>query len=402
MNRILSKYFGPSTLITAAFIGPGTITICTIAGVRTGCTLLWALGFSVIATLVLQEMSARLGLVTKKGLGDAIRSHRSSNSWLHFAFVLLIIGAILIGNAAYEAGNISGAILGAEVFLHIPWVWAVFFGLSSFLLLYLGKYKWLEKFLTVLVILMSLCFLLTAILVFPNVRDILNGFVPSIPSKSEMLIVLGIIGTTVVPYNLFLHAGIISKKYTKISQLRDLRRENLVAVLLGGLISFLVIIVASSAQGVTEITNAKDLSVQLEPLLGSWAKYALGLGLLAAGLSSAITAPYAAAIAAKGLFGWADNDRDPRFRLVWMSILVIGVLFSLIGFKPILVIQFAQIANGLLLPIIAAYLLYLCNQPQVLGIHINSKLRNSIAIVVLLLTLVIAFKGFNAVFNFLA
>ena len=104
---------GPAALVTAAFIGPGTITTCTLAGASYGYALLWALLFSVIATIVLQEMAARLGIVARKGLGEALNAHFHSGVGRVIA-VLLILSAISIGNAAYETGNILGGALGLE------------------------------------------------------------------------------------------------------------------------------------------------------------------------------------------------------------------------------------------------------------------------------------------------
>ena len=107
------KNIGPGTLVAAAFIGPGTVTLCTIAGVNFGFNLLWAMLLSVIATVVLQEMAARLGVISQKGLSEVIREEIKIPFVKHFV-TLLILGAIVVGNAAYEAGNISGGILGLE------------------------------------------------------------------------------------------------------------------------------------------------------------------------------------------------------------------------------------------------------------------------------------------------
>jgi manganese transport protein len=107
------KNIGPGTLVAAAFIGPGTVTICTIAGVNFGFNLLWAMLLSVIATVVLKEMAARLGVISQKGLSEVIREEIKIPFVKHFV-TLLILGAIVVGNAAYEAGNISGGILGLE------------------------------------------------------------------------------------------------------------------------------------------------------------------------------------------------------------------------------------------------------------------------------------------------
>ena len=116
LNMNWRRYFGPSTMVTAAFIGPGTVTMCTLVGARTGSTLLWALVFSVLATIVLQEMSARLGVVTRMGMGEALREHLPSGV-VRLAALVLVFSAIVVGNAAYEGGNLSGAVLGLQAWL---------------------------------------------------------------------------------------------------------------------------------------------------------------------------------------------------------------------------------------------------------------------------------------------
>ena len=100
-------------MIAAAFIGPGTVTTASLAGASYGTTLLWAILFSIAATVILQEMTVRLGVIGRLGLGEAIRK-KFTTSWIRIIVSILIIGAILIGNAAYEAGNITGAVLGFE------------------------------------------------------------------------------------------------------------------------------------------------------------------------------------------------------------------------------------------------------------------------------------------------
>ena len=381
----MKKYFGPSTLVAAAFIGPGTLTTCTMAGVQTGYTLLWAMLFSIFATLILQEMSARLGFVTGKGLGEAIDSQFSVGVSRVLVF-FLVIGAILIGNAAYEAGNIAGGVLGLHLVVGEWKILPLLLGGISFLLLFFGKYKLVERVLIGLVILMSVCFLLTAVIVRPDFGAIFRGFVPS-GINENFLLIMGLIGTTVVPYNLFLHASTISKKWDKNASIRDIRIENAVAIVLGGLISMLIIITAAASSGNVEaVTSAKDLATQLEPLFGATAKWAMGLGLLAAGLSSTLTAPMAAAYAAQGLFAWEKDEKDVKFRAVWMLILGIGVVVAMTGLKPVLIIKFAQITNALLLPFIASYLLYISNSKKLLGKYTNTLLVNILAGVVIGIT----------------
>ena len=392
----MKKIFGPSTLVAAAFIGPGTLTTCTLAGVQSGYTLLWAMLFAIIATIVLQEMAARLGFATQEGLGEAFNKQFSKGIARYVVF-FLVIGAILIGNAAYEAGNISGGVLGLDVLVGESWIWPLAVGAFCFLLLFWGKYKWIEGILIGMVILMSMCFLITTLLVKPSLNEIFNGFIPSHISGDNFLLVMAIIGTTVVPYNLFLHASTISKKWGKDSSLKEVRIENTVSIILGGLISVLIMITAASSQNVgEEITSAKDLAVQLEPLFGVSAKWFMGIGLMAAGISSALTAPLAAAFAAKGLFNWSDDERDFRFRAVWMVILVIGVLVAITDMERILIIKFAQITNALLLPFIAIYLLITSNSKKILGEFTNGWFSNILAILVILITILLSLKTLNS------
>ena len=209
---------GPGTLIAAAFIGPGTVTICMLAGVNHGYDLLWAMVFSIFATIVLQEMAARIGLVTNKGLAEIIRLE-ATKPIVKLISILLILSAIVIGNAAYEAGNISGALLGAEAMqLNMSMgsfdLSSLVIGLVAFALLYIGKYKVIERALIGLVVVMSVTFFIAAIASQPSMTEIFKGiFIPSIPDTEDgTLTVMGIIGTTVVPYNLFLHASLVKEK----------------------------------------------------------------------------------------------------------------------------------------------------------------------------------------------
>ncbi|HEY7776717.1 MAG TPA: Nramp family divalent metal transporter, partial [Kineobactrum sp.] len=167
--------FGPGILVTAAFIGPGTITTASSAGAHFGFALVWALVFSVIATMILQEMSARLGLVTRAGLAEAMRASFNSPLFGKLA-VILIVAAVGIGNAAYEADNIAGAALALTTVSGTGTAfWSVVIGIAAGLLLSSGRYRLLENTLIVLVLLMSIVFLMTAMMVAPSVGELLSG-----------------------------------------------------------------------------------------------------------------------------------------------------------------------------------------------------------------------------------
>ena len=389
---------GPGVLIAAAFIGPGTVTLCTIAGASFGYSLIWAIILSTFSTIVLQEMSLRIGLVTRMNLAEVIRTSIKSKILNRF-IILLIISSILIGNTAYEAGNITGASLGISAIInyesinYIP----VFIGLIAFVILYQGDYKILEKSLVSLVIVMSISFFITAIMTKPDITSLLKGIFKPQVNSSNLIVVLGLIGTTVVPYNIFLHSSLVSEKWNSIEKLKVARIESFISILLGGLVSLSIIITAASVSN-QNVTGVIDLAKGLEPLYGKFAIYFLGLGLFASGITSSITAPLAAAYVAKSCFGWNNSLKSKRFRLVWIFILITGVFVSMIKINPIEIIKFAQFSNSLLLPIIAIILLWLINDKNIISSKFNYKYQNIFGVFIVIISLVLGIKGLISLF----
>ena len=397
------RNLGPGILVSAAFIGPGTVTVCSLAGVNFGYSLLWALVISIFACMVLQEMAARLGLITGEGLSDVIRKN-IQGKFARFLTLLLIFSAIVVGNAAYEAGNISGAVLGAETLfpgknlgfgnLQIN-LWSILIGSFAFILLFLGSYKKLETAFIILVVLMSIVFVVTAVVAQPDLSLLFEGFIPG-KFDEGLLTIIALVGTTVVPYNLFLHASLVSEKWKKEKFLGIARKELVFSIGLGGLVSMAILICAASSN-LTNIQNAGDLAVGLQPLFGESAKYLLAIGLLAAGITSSITAPLAAAYVVKGCLGWKDGIGSRKFQSVWISILLLGIIFSSLGIKPVEIIKFAQIANGLVLPIIAIFLFYMVNKSSILGKYKNTLIQNIAGIMVILLSFFLGVKSIYSV-----
>ncbi|MFV8224490.1 Nramp family divalent metal transporter [Christiangramia aquimixticola] len=393
------KNLGPGILVSAAFIGPGTVTVCSLAGVNFGYSLLWALFISVLACVVLQEMSARLGLIYGKGLSHCIREELK-NPVIRLFILFLIFTSIVIGNAAYEAGNITGAVLGVEaVFPSLSYnigsfrlnFWSLIIGATAFILLFLGSYKKLEKVFIALVFLMSLAFIITAILTKPDISAVLKGFVPGSLDEG-LLTVIALVGTTVVPYNLFLHASIVSEKWRGEKYLGVVRKELVFSIFLGGLVS-MAIVVAAAASNIEEIESAKDLAAGLEPLFGSSASIFLGIGLMAAGITSSITAPLAAAFVVQGCLGWKSGMQAGKFKMVWMLIIALGVIFSSLGIKPVEIIKFAQITNGLVLPVIAIFLFWIVNKKEVLGKYRNNLIQNILGVIIIALSIFLGAKS---------
>lgn len=378
--------FGPGTLVTAAFIGPGTVTTATLAGARFGVSLLWALTFSVLATIVLQEMTARVALVTGRGLGASIRAYFSRPA-RRAAAAVVVVSAIALGNAAFQTGNLLGGALGLEALLGgSERVWAMPIAAAAFLLLWTGSYRAIESVMVGLVAVMSVLFVTTAVLLAPRLPELARGLLlPTLAAGPEAPIVaIGLIGTTVVPYNLFLHAAAVRERWPNAGSLPAARVDLAGSIALGGAVSMAIVVSAAGAARGADISNAAGMAVQLEPVLGRWARGFFATGLLAAGLSSAVTAPLAAAYATAGAMGWSADPKSAHFRAVWLLVLLSGLVFASAGVRPVPAILFAQAANGLLLPALALFLILTANDRRQMGAWANGAALNVAAGAVLL------------------
>lgn len=395
--RSKRQHIGPGAMIAAAFIGPGTVTTATLAGGNFGFTLLWAIAFSVLATLILQEMTARLGVVGKRGLGEAI-AQKTRGRLLYWPMTLLVIAAVFIGNAAYEAGNITGAIIGLpRWYLGDVNLWAVGIGFIAFMVLSTGRTPLIERVLVLLVAGMAAVFLWTAIITQPSIAGIASGLLtPSIPENAAMLVV-GLIGTTVVPYNLFLHASAVKNHAISGVTLKEARQDIALSVVGGGLITLCIVITAAASLHGTgkPITSLSQIAPTLEPLMGAAAAAVLTVGFFAAGLSSAITAPLAAAYAVTEILALNEQRREQVFRWTWLLVLGVGVLFASFSLKPLQLILFAQVANGLLLPVCAAFILWIANDRSMLQQHTNTGLQNLSGVFVIAITLILGARSLS-------
>lgn len=399
------KNVGPGALVAAGFIGPGTVTTCTVSGASYGYTLLWALLFATIATILFQEMAARIGIITQQGLGENIRQ-RIAQPALRVLAIVVVILAIFVGNIAYETGNVTGSVMGLQAFADIPSLPAIIvIALLGFVFLWIGSYKLVEGILTAIVVFMGVVFFVTAFASPVNWGEVVHGmFVPALPDSSltkgvsPVLIAAGLVGTTVVPYNLFLHASGASERFKDPSQVADARFDAVLSIGLGGVISMAILVCAAAnihGSGIT-VTNGKDMAAALSPLLGGWATCMVGLGLLAAGFSSVITASLSAAYAVNGVLGWNAKLKDVKFKVIWLIVLASGCIMAvMLGKSPTQLILTAQAANALLLPVMAFFVLVCANAAD-LGSFRNHVFSNIAGVVIILITLFIAYKNLSA------
>jgi manganese transport protein len=394
------RSLGPGLIVMAAFMGPGSVTVASVSGANFGFAVAWSVVFATVATIILQEMSARLGLVSREGLGEALRTTFRNPLFKIFA-VILVLSAIAVGNLAFTTGNVTGSATGLSILTGLPsGACVVISALVVIALLFVGRYRIIERVLIAMVIVMSVVFLVTAIIVRPDVGALLRGLViPAIPAGS-LIPVVGLIGSTVVPYNLFLHASSVQEKWPESVPTREALAESRLdtsfSITVGGIITLAIMATAATAffeRGIG-IESAVDMAEQLEPVMGPAAEYFFATGFMAAGLTSAITAPLAAAYATQGVLSWERNLQSWKFRAVWIAVLLVGATFAFLGTNPVAVIIFAQFAAGLSLPVIGVFLLIAMNRSDKLGEYRNGILANILGAVVVL---VVAGLGLNEI-----
>ena len=376
MNKLATriKNVGPGALVAAAFIGPGTVTSCSISGATAGYTLLWAMLLSVISVIIMQSM------------------------------------AVFIGNIAYETGNLTGSILGIQAAFPaadnqtVKIVLALVLGVIAFALLFSGSYQRVENILTALVVLMGVIFLICAFAAKPDWGAVFAGlFGFRVPDGGDWMTVAALMGTTVVPYNIYLHAASASTKWGKTDDKEDAlansRFDSIISIGLGGIISMAIIVCAAAtihASGGT-IASGADMAKALTPLLGSWATVIFGIGLFAAGITSTLTAPLAAAFASSGILGWGEDMKQTRFKVFWIIVLAFGIFATCtLGASPTQIILFAQAANAILLPVTGILLLIVANDAAIMKEYKNKTWFNVLVVIVIAIFIFIAARNMNA------
>lgn len=358
------------SVISAAFIGPGTITTSVTAGASFGLQLLWAVTLGTLGCLVLQEISARVVIGSNLNLKEA--ALKGLGRVGHY-LVALTGSVVMLGCAAYEAGNILGAVSGLNILTGFDTRWlTLVIAVAVFTILWFNKRNLISGIMTVLVAMMGVAFITLAFQQPYRLAELITAAtIPHFPQQSALL-VLGLVGTTIVPYNIFLGSGISRGK-----TIPEMRLGLTVSVLTGGFITG-TIVVAGTA--VNTFGTFPELAGQLSDKMGPVGEVALGAGLFAAGFSSSITAPYAASIIASTV--WCPA-RVQYLRWVWIVVLAVGLIFGISGIKPIPVILTVQALNGLILPLLAAVLIFIVNHPKVLpAVHRPGLIYQIIMLVV--------------------
>ncbi|WP_295688316.1 Nramp family divalent metal transporter [uncultured Brevibacterium sp.] len=390
------RLLGPGMMVAGAFVGTGTITTSIVAGTEHGYQLLWAsVTFAVVLVIVLQEMVARLALASGSTLAQLVRS--KLGVWMSIIAVLAIFG----GNVVYSVGNLNGVSLATSGFPGSlpPLFWVTVVTLIYWLLLMIGKFAILEKTVTALVVLMSLVFLVDMVITRPDYGAVAQGLIVPQFSPSQVLLVTGLIGTTVVPYNLFLHSSALLEKrwhldpkgFKPVAQM-----DTIIPVFIGGIVTMAIGVVAATVlnpqflAGSLSIEDATDMSIALEPILGPMAYVFFNIGLFAAAVSSMPMAAISAAYVTTESFNLSTDIRATGFRTIFSTVAWAPVLiFAFLATPPVTTIIAAQSINGVLLPITAIFILILVNRRSIMGDMRNRWWINILAVLAVLFVTVL-------------
>jgi NRAMP (natural resistance-associated macrophage protein)-like metal ion transporter len=374
---------GPGIITGFAGNDAGGVTTYTAVGAHYGFAMLWLLLLSTAGLLVIQEMCARMGAVTGKGLSDLIRE-RFGVRWTIVAMVALLIanGSNVVAEFAGVAASLE--LLGVHRIVSVPAAALVIWALVVFF-----SYKVVERTLFVLV-LAFIAYPVSAIILKPDWAAVAMGFaIPTLPTEQAALIAaLALVGTTITPYMMFyIQASIVDKGIG-----RDLYRFARIDVSLGailtGLNGFFIIIVAGAVLFPHHVivNSAADAAEALGPLAGAQAKLLFGIGLFGASLLAATVMPLSTSYAICEAFGWEagiskDFREAPVFMGLFTLLLVVGALFVLSPSVPLFpLILVSQNVNGLLLPIVLVFILKLAGDRGLMGDKANSRLSRVIGV----------------------
>ena len=385
---------GPGAMVAAAAIGPGTLTTATVTGASSGLGLAWSLLFALVATVVLQELAVRSALSTQRDLA-ALAREIGGPLWGRWLIAPLIVTAIGIGNAAYQSGNLTGAAVGLATFFPDRFALLILcLSAMAVALILANCYRWLERLLVALVIMMAVLFLGLAIALLPDLLALSADRLRPRWSHEDALLILALIGTTIVPYNLFLHATAARRKWEGCplpTALREARLESCLAISIGAGITLAIMVVATVLlEAPSDRPILEALIHQVEQRLPGMGGVLVAAGLFAAGCSSALAAPVAAGWAVCGALGLATDESSKAFKFVTFIVLAVGASLALLASKPQVLIVTAQATNAMLLPVVAVILLFIANSSLVPQPWQYGKLTNLLAAAIIALVIALA------------
>jgi len=395
---IFFAILGPGLITGSVDNDAGGITTYSVAGALYGYNLIWTLIPAFVVLIVIQEMNARMGVVTGKGLADLIREN-SGLKTTFFIFLGLLIADI--GNSTTEFAGVAGSmeVLGISKYISVPLA-----GIAVWFLVVKGNYKIAERVFIVFSLALFM-YIISALMGNPNWSEIGSSIIhPKANVDSGYIgIVIGVIGTTIAPWMLFYMQSSVIEKGLKKENYRYILLDIIIGCLATVVVAFFIIVACASTlhpQGVV-INEAKDAALALMPLAGNLAAVVFAFGLFIASIFSATILPLAASFYICEAFGFeAGIDKKwkeaPEFFILYTGMLVISMAIILMPDAPLIKITLiSQILNGMFLPIVLVSIMLIVNKKKVMGDHTNRLFNNVIgwSTVIILIALTIIYFG---------
>ncbi len=398
------KRYRARLLLLLAVVGPGIITanvdndaggIATysVAGAHYGYTLLWMMPLVALALIIIQEMSARLGVVTGKGLADLIRES------LGVRWTTIILGMLLFVNLANTVSEFAGVAASMEIFGVSKYISVPLAAVGVWFLIVKGNYKTTERiFLAASVI--YLAYVVSGFMARPDWEAVFQASItPSFKfDAGYVTIFVTIIGTTIAPWMQFYQQSSIVDKGIKVEEYNFEKIDVLVGSIFAVLVAAFIMIACAATLFKTgvRIEGAKDAALALGPLAGENATVLFALGLLNASLFSAAILPLSTSYTVCEAFGWEnsishDFKEAPMFFGIYTALIVLGAAIILLPIKSLIdAMMLSQTFNGVLLPVILITMLKLINDRHIMGKYVNGRIFNVLAWVTVVILIILA------------
>ncbi len=378
---VFLSVLGPGIITGSVDNDAGGITTYSVAGALYGYNMLWTLIPSLIVLYVVQEMNARMGVVTGKGLADLIRENFGVKITF-FIFLALIVADI--GNTATEFAGIAGSmkIFGINKYISVPAC-----AIIVWLIVVKGTYKSSEKIFLIFSLFL-LAYVVSAVMAKPDWKEIGSAIVmPTVYSDFNYIgMVMGIVGTTIAPWMQFYMQSAVIEKGLRVKHYKFVLADVMIGCIITIVVAFFIMVSCGATlhkEGI-QINEAKDAAMALKPLAGLMASYVFGFGLFIASLFSAAILPIAASFYICEAFGFeAGVDKKlkeaPTFYFLFTAIMAISVGIILIPNAPLITITiWSQVLNGVLLPIVLICMMIMVNKVDIMGKYKNSRATNII------------------------
>lgn len=383
--KSLFKFLGPGFLVTVGFIDPGNWATNIAGGAEFGYELLWVITLSTLMLILIQNMSARIGIATGKSLAVNIRERFSKP-------ISALIGITIVAAcAATDVAELLGGAIGFNLLFGFPlWVGALITVILEVFFIVTQRYHQLEKIILAFLGIISISYIIELFIVKPNWTAVLySTIIPRVNNKN-IYIAMGILGAVVMPHNIFLHSNVIhSRKWgtteeEKRKMIKFEKIDTYLAMFLGWLVNSAMIIVAASVffkNGII-INSIRQAEATLVPLAGRLAGFLFALALVSAGISSSITSSMAEVNVVTGFLGKPEDPRTPLYRIATFITAIPSFLIIISGIDTFKILIFSQVILSIQLPFTLTPLLILCRKKEVMGGLRSSNTEFTLAILV--------------------